>query len=66
MIKEIDLIKIKILSKWLHDMAEEITNNKSLINDDIIVMLLSMKNTIDEIDKIIAILISENTTSQKS
>jgi chorismate mutase len=66
MVDTIDLIKMKILAKWISDIMDEIANNKELSNQDIIEMLMTIKSTVDEIDKIIAIIVRENTTSQKS
>jgi len=66
MVDTIDLVKIKVLAKWLCNIIDEITYNKELSNQDIIEMLINVKSTIDEIDKLIMIVIRENTTSQKS
>jgi hypothetical protein len=66
MVNTVDLIKINILAKWIVSIMDEITNNKELSNQDIIEMLMIIKSTVDEIDKVIAIIVRENTTSQKS
>jgi len=66
MINTIDLIKIKILAKWISGIMDEIPDNKELSDHDIIELLMIIQSTINEIDKTITIIIRENTTSQKS
>ena len=66
MINTIDLIKIKILAKWISNIMDEIPDNKELSDHDIIELLMIIQSTINEIDKTITIIIRENTTSQKS
>jgi len=66
MINAIDLIKIKILAKWISNIMDEIPDNKELSDHDIIELLMIIQSTINEIDKTITIIIRENTTSQKS
>lgn len=66
MVNIIDLIKIKILTKWISNIMDEIPDNKELSNEDIIELLMIIQSTINEIDKTISIIIRQNTTSQKS
>jgi len=66
MLNTVDLIKIKILAKWISSIMDEISDNKELSDHDIIEMLMIIQSVIDEIDKTIAIIIRQNTTSQKS
>jgi len=66
MTDETRYIKIKLLSKWLNDISKEIVNNKTLDDEDLIGLLMSMKNTISELDKEIEIMIGEITKNKKS
>lgn len=66
MVNTIDLIKIKILAKWISNIMDEIPDNKELSNQDIIELLMIIQSTINEINKTISIIIRQNTTSQKS
>ena len=66
MVNTVDLIKIKILAKWISNIMDEIPDNKELSDHDIIEMLMIIQGAINEIDKTITIIIRENTTSQKS
>jgi len=66
MLNEINFVKLKILSKWLNDLAKEVVNNKALDDEDLIGLLMSMKNTISELDKEIEIMIGEITKNKKS
>ena len=66
MINETSYIKIKLLSKWLNDIAKEVVNNRALNDEDLIGWLMSMKNTISELDKEIEIMIDEITRNKKS
>jgi len=65
MINAIDLIKIKILAKWISNIMDEIPDNKELSDNDIIEMLMIIQGAINEIDKTITIIIRQSTTSQK-
>jgi len=65
MVKEIDLVRIKILAKWLYDIVEEIENNKALTDEDIVELLMSMKNIMSDIDKEIVIIVKENSQNKK-
>jgi uncharacterized protein related to proFAR isomerase len=65
MIKDIDLVKIKILTKWLYDIVEEIANNKALNDEDIIELLMSAKGIMSDIDKEIVIIVKENSQNKK-
>ena len=66
MTDEINYIKLKILSKWLNDLTKEVVNNKALDDEDLIGLLMSMKNTISELDKEIEIMINEITKNKKN
>ena len=65
MIKDIDLVKIKILTKWLYDIIEEIANNKALNDEDIIELLMSAKGIMSDIDKEIVFIVKENSQNKK-
>ncbi|ARQ96541.1 hypothetical protein [Sulfolobus islandicus rod-shaped virus 4] len=65
MIKDIDLVKIKILTKWLYDIVEEVANNKALNDEDIIELLMSAKGIMSDIDKEIVIIVKENSQNKK-
>ena len=65
MVKDIDLVKIKILTKWLYDIVEEITNNKVLSDEDIIELLMSAKGIMTDIDKEIVLIVKENSQNKK-
>jgi len=64
-IKDIDLVKIKILTKWLYDIIEEIANNKALNDEDIIELLMSAKGIMSDIDKEIVFIVKENSQNKK-
>ena len=65
MVNTVDLIKIKILAKWISNIMDEIPDNKELSDHDIIEMLMIIQGAINEIDKTITIIIRQSTTSQK-
>ena len=65
MVKDIDLVKIKIMTKWLYDIVEEITNNKVLSDEDIIELLMSAKGIMTDIDKEIVLIVKENSQNKK-
>jgi len=65
MVKDIDLVKIKILTKWLYDIIEEIVNNKALNDEDIIELLMSAKGIMSDIDKEIVFIVKENSQNKK-
>ncbi len=65
MIKDIDLVRIKILTKWLYDIVEEVANNKALNDEDIIELLMSAKGIMSDIDKEIVIIVKENSQNKK-
>jgi uncharacterized protein related to proFAR isomerase len=65
MVKDIDLVKIKILTKWLYDIIEEIANNKALSDEDIIELLMSAKGIMSDIDKEIVLIVKENSQNKK-
>ena len=65
MVKEISLVRIKLLTKWINDIAEEIVNNKSLTDEDLTILLMSIKDLISDIDKEILIILRENSQNKK-
>ena len=65
MVKDIDLVRLKILTKWLYDIVEEITNNKVLSDEDIIELLMSAKGIMTDIDKEIVLIVKENSQNKK-
>jgi len=65
MIKEMDLVRIKILGKWVYDIVNEIANNKNLTEEDIMTLLHSLKDTISDLNMEIVIIIRENLQNKK-
>ena len=65
MAKDIDLVRLKILTKWLYDIVEEIANNKALNDEDIIELLMSAKGIMSDIDKEIVFIVKENSQNKK-
>jgi len=65
MVKDIDLVRLKILTKWLYDIVEEIANNKALNDEDIIELLMSAKGIMSDIDKEIVFIVKENSQNKK-
>ena len=65
MTNEISLVKIKLLAKWMYSVTEEITNNKGLNDEDIMILLLSMKNILSDINTEIEIILRENSHNKK-
>ena len=65
MAKDIDLVRLKILTKWLYDIIEEIANNKALNDEDIIELLMSAKGIMSDIDKEIVFIVKENSQNKK-
>ena len=65
MAKEISLVRIKILAKWAYDIANEIANNKALTDEDIMVLLLSLKDTIYDLNTEVTIILRENSHNKK-
>jgi len=65
MVKEIELVRIKLLTKWLYNIAEEIENNKALSDEDIMTLLLSLRDAISDLNTEVTILIRENSQNKK-
>jgi len=65
MVKEISLVRVKILAKWIHDIAEEVENNKALSDEDIMILLLSLKDIMSDLNTEVTILIRENSQNKK-
>jgi len=65
MVKEISLVRIKILSKWVYDIANEISNNKALTDEDIMILLYSLKDTISDLNTEVTIMLRENSQNKK-
>jgi len=65
MTKERSYTRIKLLAKWLYDIAEEIANNTLLNNEDIMILLFSMKNIMSELDTEVTIVLRENSQNTK-
>ena len=65
MVKEIELVRIKLLTKWLYNIAEEIENNKALTDEDIMTLLLSLRDAISDLNTEVTILIRENSQNKK-
>jgi len=63
MVNRIDLIKMQILFKLEYELTNEIVQSKELNNEDIVDILMLIKNILNEIDKTLTILIR---TTQKN
>jgi len=63
---DISIIRIKLFVKWLYEVSEEISNNTLLSNDDLMTLLLSMKNTISDVNTEIDIMLHKITKDKKS
>ena len=66
MTDEISYVKLKLLTKWLNDLANEIEENKTLSNEELVSLLMSMKNIMTDINTEIEIIMRELTQNKKA
>jgi len=65
MTKETSYTRIKLLAKWVYDIAEEIENNTLLNGEDIMILLFNMKNIMSKLDTEVTTVLRENSQNTK-
>ena len=65
MTKETSYTRIKLLVKWVYDIAEEIENNTLLNGEDIMILLFNMKNIMSKLDTEVTTVLRENSQNTK-